>query len=469
MKKLVTLLMALAMVLTLGTAAMAADMGTGTEADPYVYYGAPETTDVVPAGGSIHCQIYRVAGMVLTINDADAYVVFNGVTYEAVDGVVSVLLTVDMPMAPVSLVIGNKGAEDKSFACSFTLPAGEMSNPVVLEGEFLYETVALAEGDGDGYFYQWTAVASGTLELQLYSVTGAEGVEADIVVTNQNTGAQRSLSADGAVDEYGTTVLKLEVTEGDVLSINVCVAPDANWNIPAAEVSWGGAFSYPLGSEFNPIMLEPEWNAEQTEASLTFTAPAGTTYFGIYAGGMTMILDGGEPVQIPMSMGRMPYVFCITAEAEGEHTITLSYPVGSMSNPAVVENGSHTVSFAEGAQPYYMTWIAEADGEIVISVESTTGWFYVVNNMTSWAYGDNHYSDDDPAVSSETIAVAAGDELQIIFNPYDPANPWSAPAGDVTISINYAGSDDTGDMIGVVVAMLAVSGMGITVLKKKEF
>ena len=118
-----------------------------------------------------------------------------------------------------------------------------------------------------------------------------------------------------------------------------------------------------------------------------------------------------------------------------------------------------------------MSWIAEADGEVVISIESTTGWFYVVNNMTSYSYGDNHYSDDDPAVSSETITVAAGDEIQIIFNPYDAANPWNTPAGDVTISIAYAGSDsdETGDMIGVVVAMLAVSGMGITVLKKKEF
>ena len=33
---------------------------------------------------------------------------------------------------------------------------------------------------------------------------------------------------------------------------------------------------------------------------------------------------------------------------------------------------------------------------------------------------------------------------------------------------NEGGSDETGDMIGIVVALLAVSGMGITVLKKKE-
>ena len=472
MKKLVTLLVALAMVLTLGTAAMAADMGTGVEGDPYVYYGAPEAFDVVPAGGSIYCDVYGVAGTILTINDADAYVIHNGVTYEAVDGVVTAPLSAGMPMMPVSLVIGNKGAEDKAFTCTFALPAGDMSNPVVLEGEFLYETVALTEGDGDGYFYQWTAVADGSVELQLYSVT-PEGTAADIVVTNMNTYAQRSLSADGVADDWGTQVLKLDVAEGDVLSINVCVAPDANWNIPAAEISWGGAFSYPLGTELNPIMLEPEWNAEWTEASLTFTAPVGTTYFGLYAGGMNMILDGGEPILIPMAMGRAMYVFCIVndGDAPTEHTISLSYPVGSMSNPEIIENGSHKVSFAEGSQPYYMSWIAEADGEVVISIESTTGWFYVVNNMTSYSYGDNHYSDDDPAVSSETITVAAGDEIQIIFNPYDAANPWNTPAGDVTISIAYAGSDsdETGDMIGVVVAMLAVSGMGITVLKKKEF
>ena len=38
----------------------------------------------------------------------------------------------------------------------------------------------------------------------------------------------------------------------------------------------------------------------------------------------------------------------------------------------------------------------------------------------------------------------------------------------LTTAASGGGSDETGDMIGVVVALLAVSGLGITVLKKKE-
>ena len=474
MKKLVTLLVALAMVLTLGTAAMAAE-GDGSEANPYVIDN--ETISVtIPAGGTVYVKVDATeAPKTLTVDGGRMYWEwYLQIGVQTCNPYPNGAYQAEIPEGEIVVAIVNSSAESDAVlnVTVAGIESGTMDKPQILEGEFMYEDVALAEGDGDGYFYQWTAVADGSVELQMYSVTPEEGVEADIVVTNQNTGAQRSLLADGAANEYGETVLKLDVSEGDVLAIQVVVVPDANWNIPAAEISWSAVFSYPLGTELNPVMLEPEWNAEWTEASLTFSVPVGTTYYAVRAGGMMMSINGGEPFLVPNMMG-MPYSFPITndGEAEVEYTIHMYYPVGSMSRPEIVESGSHKVSFAEGSEPYYMSWIAEADGEVVISIESTTGWFYVVNNMTSYSYGDNHYSDDDPAVSSETITVAAGDEIQIVFNAYDPANMWASPAGDVTISIAYAGSDsdETGDMIGVVVAMLAVSGMGITVLKKKEF
>lgn len=479
MKKLVTLLVALAMVLTLGTAAMAADMGTGVEGDPYVYYGAPEAFDVVPAGGSIYCNVFGVAGTILTINDADAYVIHNGVTYEAVDGVVTAPLSAGMPMVPVSLVIGNKGAEDKAFACSFALPEGDMSNPVMLEGEFANETVALAEGDDNGYFYQWTAVGSGMLELEIYDVIAADGVVADIVVSNQNTYAQRSLSADGVVNDWGASVLQLEVTEGDVLSIQVVVAPDANWIYPAAEITWGFAFSYPQGSEMNPILLFPEPNEAGNEMSLTFTAPAGTTYYGVFAAGMFISIDGSEPVLVPQNMGRMPYVFCITGDAETEHTIVLTYPVGSFGAPEVIPGlGEFTCSVPEGGSGYYYNFTATADGTLYFILDEVSGVaadlvdisVYNLNSYESkglWEYDDMGNASTTGYVA---IKVTAGDELQIMVNTLPDEN-WTYSAANVTFTVSNEApsSDETGDMIGVVVAMLAVSGMGITVLKKKEF
>ena len=42
------------------------------------------------------------------------------------------------------------------------------------------------------------------------------------------------------------------------------------------------------------------------------------------------------------------------------------------------------------------------------------------------------------------------------------------PAAFYTVTVEE-NNDNTGDMIGVVIALLAVSGIGITVLKKKEF
>ena len=45
---------------------------------------------------------------------------------------------------------------------------------------------------------------------------------------------------------------------------------------------------------------------------------------------------------------------------------------------------------------------------------------------------------------------------------------YSQVTGDGRIA-HVEGSDETGDMIGIVIAMLAVSGMGITLLRKREF
>jgi hypothetical protein len=70
-------------------------------------------------------------------------------------------------------------------------------------------------------------------------------------------------------------------------------------------------------------------------------------------------------------------------------------------------------------------------------------------------------------------------------NVYDPADTGSGAYNGGFYGAQYnnpvvialsdtaakapSGSDKTGDMIGVVIALLAVSGTAITVLKKKEF
>jgi len=204
-----------------------------------------------------------------------------------------------------------------------------------------------------------------------------------------------------------------------------------------------------LGSEENPIEVMFTMNDEYTEGTATVTVPAGATYYfqsyGI--GGMNLTINDGTPT--PLSGNpRMPVVFSITneGEAEAEYALAVSYPVGSMSNPAQLVIGENTAAIEAGnTQGYYFTYTAEAAGTLTLTISSEAGWTYVVNNMTSYVYGDIQCSDSDPVVNPAVVTVAAGDVIEIIVNTYDPADMWSNPAGTVTVTAAVAAPEFEGN------------------------
>ena len=192
-----------------------------------------------------------------------------------------------------------------------------------------------------------------------------------------------------------------------------------------------------VGCEHNPISLFLD---EQTE---TVTVPAGeTVYYQGYINGMNLSINGEDKGLQTSANPRMPVVFNITNEGTeaAEYVLVVSYPAGTMSNPEVVEAGSHTASIEAGnMQGYFYTWTAPADGTatFAISSENTVGWTYTINNVTAGTYGDAQWNDSDPVITTQELTVAEGDELQIIINTYDPADMWSNPAGDIAWSLDF--------------------------------
>lgn len=180
----------------------------------------------------------------------------------------------------------------------------------------------------------------------------------------------------------------------------------------------------------------------------------------------------------------------------GTITVTASFdPVGSWGNPDTATTGTKEYTFEAGSTGYYVNWTADKDGDVIISVSSDEGWTYVVNNEDAGKYGDTHWYDDDPVVSSETWTVAEGDVLTIMINTYD-AETYESVDGKVTLTIEYdeeepsteeetttsadgSGAGETttsatggatpntgdGSMVGILLALAAVSA--IVVLKKK--
>ena len=296
---------------------------------------------------------------------------------------------------------------------------------VVLEDISLIE-VALDEGS-DGKIYQWTPAAdeeATELNLSWYPETAVLNVTA---TTGENTVS--------ATTTEGFGELTLPIVPGQLVEIEVSEANGA-----AAEGYIYGALSgYPAGHESSPIAIGgPVEEVTIEKASwfqLYFTGDveiAGEGAFNvIYEAETIAAVDGKVTIAATSSRWTAPTTFQI--DAAGTYTVTFIVPVGSMENPAELVIGSNTASLKAGAQGYFYTWIATEEGTLKITMPAGD-WSYQINNLTSYVYGDTQWSDMDPVPYVAEIAVAAGDEIQIVVNTYDPANMWETPAGEITFT-----------------------------------
>lgn len=216
-------------------------LGSGASSTPYLEtLGNDLTVKTVEigAGQSVYYNIYRVGGMYLTINDADAYVITSsGKKYEAKNGKVSFKVENAMANEYVSFQIGNKGSVSKSFTIKFSNVTGSRQNPTVLNS--LGATTDLPYGSDVGHFYKFVASQAGNIRFYIDSATN----DAEISVTNNRNSMNRTFSADVKTDEQGRPYILLEdVRVGDTLMINVCALPDASWSYPATTVVWHGEY-----------------------------------------------------------------------------------------------------------------------------------------------------------------------------------------------------------------------------------
>ena len=111
-----------------------------------------------------------------------------------------------------------------------------------------------------------------------------------------------------------------------------------------------------------------------------------------------MLSVNGVEQEILVGNPRVPAVFGVTndTDAEAEFALMVSYPAGSQMKPAELADGETTVTVAAGTQGYYFTYTAADRGVVTMGIAAEPGWTYVVNNMTTYIYGDTQWSDSDP-------------------------------------------------------------------------
>ncbi len=214
--------------------------GSGTLEDPYLYIpqeNEPVRTLPIQPGTSMFYNIYRVGGMDLTIMADGVYVVYEGVTYTAENGVLTLHVDNALASTPILFEIGNTGTEACSFSLMFASPLGSMSNPEIKEDMTADSVVSLEEGNEIGYFYRHVATQDGTIRFYLSAT-----VDSVIVVTNFRSYAQRSSGESEDVDEQGRQYFDITVQAGDELSINMGAVPNRRGKYPATEITWSAEY-----------------------------------------------------------------------------------------------------------------------------------------------------------------------------------------------------------------------------------
>lgn len=186
------------------------------------------------------------------------------------------------------------------------------------------------------------------------------------------------------------------------------------------------------------ILVEFTMNEDWTAGTATVTVEPGIWYYGAYISGMDLTANG-EAVEVTPAQPRMPVIFCFTNEGTEAVTyeLAVSYPVGTMSNPAALNLGENAAPIEEGNdQGYFFTWTAQVPGTLTVTMPQGN-WFYTLSNLTAGIYGDMQYSNSDPVISAPQLEVSAGDQIQVIVNNFDPANPWTIPGGTLTFQASF--------------------------------
>lgn len=333
----------------------------GTSAENPIEVGGTLTFDAtVPVGGMVYYDVYKVSGTVLTIDSADAYVVYNEQVYEAVDGKVSFPVHSDDVTIPVKLVIGNKGAEEAVFTVNFAYPGGTLSNPFSLVMGDL--TTAIAAGNDQGVVYQYTAAADGSVEM--YVVSADKGVEYDLTLYNLNSYANRTLNEDG-VDKDGKKKVSVAVKKGDVLQVTVGVLPNEDNEYPAATIKSRLDFVDVNGSTTSSTSGTGPTNSAPTTGAPTVTGtPVGSTT-------KPSTTKAETTTTVPSLEVQKNVTYKVTVKAEGKAMagVTLTFAAGGKTK--TVTTDSKGVASATMLANECLATLSVPDGYIADALQYT--------------------------------------------------------------------------------------------------
>ena len=196
--------------------------------------GLSELSVTVGANGVEYVEAPKVNGMLLKIEDPDAYVIYNDKTYEPENGVVSLVVDSGDTFTPVKFGVGNNSDQEKTFKVTFSFIPGSAGAPFELKlGEV---SVNVEEGNTQGVYHLYVAEMTG--KITVYCTSSTAGVEYSYTLYNLNTYSFKTMEEDAVTDENGVTTLTIEANKGDEIQFIVSTLPDEENKYNAGEFTF---------------------------------------------------------------------------------------------------------------------------------------------------------------------------------------------------------------------------------------
>lgn len=411
-----------------------AEAEEGTQGNPITIL--PDASDFeakVAAGKEVYFELPKVTNMIMTINDADAYVIYNEEKYEAKDGVVSLVVSAPDSFTPAQFVVGNKGTSDKTFKATLEAVKGTMMNPY----EFTLGAMStdVAAGNEQGVYYKFVAKESGTLTYKPVSVTNNAGY--DVTLYNLNTYVNNTLSANANAD--GT--VSIVVNAGDDVQVVIGTTPNADNEYPAATISGEVSFVAGEGTGSNN-------NAEDVEYTVTVKDADGKAMSGVQITIDTAeaTTDASGAAKVTLKSGS--YVVGITCptgyKLQGEVTISAETP-----------NVTATLVSTVAKQVKYTVKVTDENGKAINGATVIVGSSTATTNTSGTATVTLAEGSYDVAVSANGYVTGSGKVTKT--------------STSVTIKLKKNAAADTGVTYTVKVVDYKGTGQkGLTVMLKNN-
>ncbi len=316
-----------------------------------------------------------------------------------------------------------------------SMPAlGSALNPKRIT-DLTYNSVSLAAGDSDGYYFVYTAEEDGYLCFEANE-------ELDLTVTNRASAETVTMwQVDHEDEDVFSAPCFVRVDAGDPIVIHVVThEPGAAYGSISGCIVEGtdeDGESIAVSSDIFMATMLPE-------ECISFVLPyqgMNVVFYGedlvLYNpdSGITYTDSDGDGIIAftPESTGE-PMTLTITNTVEDEprsFEIVATYPLGSKNNPESIGTGTHTLVSEESNAGWEYVFVPQMDGIVKFTVESATnGWQYALDGNVI------HCSDDTQLCAVQYISVAQGYPVSLFLGTYNgSASQW--PAGSITFSIEY--------------------------------